>query len=209
MGDKGAQTRERILDVSQRLILRNGFSGTAIDEIIYEAGITKGGFFYHFKNRGDLARQLIVRFLEEDTRILSELIDRARSLVDDPFQQVLAFLKLYSETVEHMDEVHPGCLVASYTYESNQFSPEIRELAREGVEAWKRLFTEQFERVLEEYDTSANVEDLADMLNALIEGGIVLSRLNGDNTLLARQMLQFRDYLQSVFTRKPGARSQG
>lgn len=199
MGDKGEQTRQRILDVSQRLILQNGFSGTAIDEIIYEAGITKGGFFYHFKNRSDLARQLMVRFLEEDDRILNELVDRARDLVDDPLQQVLAFLKLYAETVEAMEEVHPGCLVASYTYESNQFDAEIQQLTREGVDSWRRLFLALFERVQQDYECEVSIENLADMLNALLEGGIVMSRIQGSNRILAQQMLQFRDYIRRVF----------
>ncbi len=202
MGDKGEQTRQRILDVSQRLILQNGFSGTTIDEIIYEAGITKGGFFYHFKNRNDLARELMVRFLEDDDRILNELVARARELVDDPLQQVLAFLKLYAETVEAMDEVHPGCLVASYTYESNQFDKEIRQLTREGVESWRRLFLAQFERVQQQYDCDVPLENLADMLNALLEGGIVISRIQDSNRILALQMLQFRDYVRRVFRPK-------
>lgn len=198
MGDKGEQTRQRILDVSQRLILQKGFSGTAIDEIVYEAEITKGGFFYHFKNRNDLARSLMVRYLEEDERIISGLIARARDLVDDPMQRVLAFLKLYSELVSSMDEVHPGCLVASYTYESQQFDDEIRDLVREGAESWKRMFLTHFEPVLETHECDVPLEDLADMLNALLEGGILMSRLTGTNDLLARQLLLFRDYVKRV-----------
>lgn len=200
VGNKGEQTRERILDVSQRLILQKGFSGTAIDEIVYEADITKGGFFYHFKNRNDLARSLMQRYLDEDERILKELIDRASALVDDPLQRVLAFLKLYAELLADMEEAHPGCLVASYTYESLQFDADVRDMTRDGIEGWKAMFVELFEPVLQTHSCEVELGDLADMLNALLEGGILLSRLQGNNRVLGQQVLMFRDYVRRVFT---------
>jgi AcrR family transcriptional regulator len=187
------------MDVAQRLILQKGFSGVAIDEIVYEAEITKGGFFYHFKNRNDLARSLMVRYLEEDDRVLRELVARAESLVDDPLQRVLAFLKLYSELMSSMDEVHPGCLVASYTYESHQFDPEVVQLTREGAESWKRLFLEQLRPALDTHECDVPLEDLSDTLNVMLEGGILMSRLQENNELLARQILVFRDYVRRVF----------
>ncbi len=199
MATKGEETRERILDAAQRLILQQGYSGTSIDEIVYEADITKGGFFYHFKNRNDLAHALMVRYLEEDDRILTSLFEQAAELVDDPYQRLLAFLKLYADLLGGMDEVHPGCLVASYTYESQQFDPQVRALLRQGMSSWKGLFVANFERALETYACDVEVDQLADMLNALIEGGIVLSRLEGSNEVLARQILLFRDYVRRVF----------
>ena len=46
---KGDDTRERILAVAEAAVLAKGFAGTSIDEIIAEVGITKSGFFYHFR----------------------------------------------------------------------------------------------------------------------------------------------------------------
>ena len=37
---KGAQTRERILDLAEDAVLHKGFAGTSIDELIAAAGIT-------------------------------------------------------------------------------------------------------------------------------------------------------------------------
>ena len=44
MGSKGQRTREHLLGTAQKLILQRGYAGTSIDDIIGEAGITKGGF---------------------------------------------------------------------------------------------------------------------------------------------------------------------
>ena len=200
MAGKGQQTRERILDASQRLILQKGFSGTGLDEIVYEAGLTKGGFLYHFKNRDDLAYALMERYLEEDDRILNDLVAQASELVDDPFQRVLAFLKLYADLLGGLDGAHPGCLVASYTYESQQFDPRVRELTRRGVQSWKAIFVRLFEHALETHESEVPLEDLGDMLNSLLEGSILLSRIDGSNEILRKQVLLFRDYVRRVFS---------
>lgn len=187
------------MDVAQRLILQKGFSGTAIDEIVYEAGLTKGGFFYHFKNRDDLAYALMQRYLDEDDRILNDLVVQASELVDDPYPRLLAFLKLYADLLGGLEDAHPGCLVASYTYESQQFDPKVRELTRKGVQAWKGLFVRLFRAAQESHDCEVDPEDLGDMLNALLEGSILLSRIDGSNQILRKQMLLFRDYVRLSF----------
>ena len=75
------------MGTAQSLILQRGYAGTSIDDIIGEAGITKGGFFYHFDGKNDLARNLVLRYLDQDAEFFNQLGDRARSLTEDPLQQ--------------------------------------------------------------------------------------------------------------------------
>jgi TetR/AcrR family transcriptional repressor of nem operon len=201
MGTKGEQTREHIMATAESIILKRGYSGTSIEEIIGEAGITKGGFFYHFKGKSDLAKHLINRYLENDMVFFSGLADRARSLTEDPLQQLLLFLKLMAEAMEDLPGTHPGCLVASFTYEAEQFDDEVRELNAEGVLSWRRIFMEHLEDVVQKYPMKIEqpLEELADMLSAVIEGGIIMSKVLKDRTILPNQLLQFRNYVRLVF----------
>jgi len=204
---KGRETRARILDVAQGVILQKGFSGSSIDEIIEAAEITKGGFFYHFRGKSDLARELMRRYLEQDEVFFRDLVERAETLVEDPLQRVLLFLKLYSEAMAALPEVHPGCLVASFTYESQQFDPEVRQLAADGIVSWRKIFVERFEPVLERYPLRIEVslDELADLLTSVIEGGIIVTRATGDPMILAQQLLQVRNYVRLLFGDIPEA----
>ena len=201
MGKKGDQTREHILCTAERIILQRGYSGTSIEEIIGEAGITKGGFFYHFGGKNDLAKQLMLRYLDNDAQFFYSLKDRAQDLTEDPLQQLLIFLKLMAETLEELPDTHPGCLVASFTYEAQQFDDEIRELNAEGVLSWRRIFAAMFENVIEKYPMKVErpSEELADMLSSIIEGGIILSRVLNDRHVLPQQILQYRTYVRLMF----------
>lgn len=198
---KGEETRQRILDTAQEIVLHKGFSGTSIDEIIDAAEITKGGFFYHFRGKSDLARELMRRYLEQDEAFFTSLIDRAQELVEDPLQQMLLFLKLYAEAMLELPDVHPGCLVAAFTYESQQFDPEVEALAREGSLAWRRLFVHHFERIVAVHPPrlELDLDELGDMLTVVVEGGIILSRVLKDPRILAQQLMQFRTYVRLLF----------
>jgi len=201
MGTKGQQTRENILACAESIILQRGYSGTSIEDIIGEAGITKGGFFYHFDGKSDLAKNLMLRYLEQDKAFFDALLERATSLTEDPLQQLLIFLKLMAEAMADLPGTHPGCLVASFTYESHQFDDELRNLNRQGVLAWRHLFMEQFGKIVEKYPPKIDkpLEELADMLTAVIEGGIVMSKVLDDRHILPNQLLQYRNYVRLVF----------
>ncbi|MEO1321075.1 MAG: helix-turn-helix domain-containing protein [Pseudomonadota bacterium] len=201
MPTKGERTRESILSTAESLILSNGYSGTSIDQIIGESGITKGGFFYHFDGKNDLAKHLVMRYLEQDEVFFNGLFERAYELTDDPLQQMLIFVKLLAEQMAELPSTHPGCLVATFTYESNQLDEDVRELTADGVLSWRTLFANQLEKVVATYPMRAeqSVETLADMLTGVIEGGILLSRCLENKDLLPRQLMQYHAYLKLLF----------
>ena len=202
MGLKGEQTRHKILAVAEDLILKRGYSGTSIDLIIGESGITKGGFFYHFDGKNDLAKHLIRRYLEQDEAFFEGLLARSRSLSEDPLQQLLIFLKLMAEAMADLPGSHPGCLVASFTYESHQFDDDIRELNARGMRHWRSIFLAQLTQIAERYPMrlEQNLADVADMLTAVTEGGIVMSRCLQEPGILPSQLLQFRNYVRLLFS---------
>jgi len=201
MGAKGEQTREHILATAESLILQRGYVGTSIEEIIGQAGITKGGFFYHFGGKSDLAHKLIVRFLEQDELFFRSLIARSEDLSEDPLQQFLIFLKLLAEAMADLPGAHPGCLVAAFTYESHQFDEDIRQLNAEGMLSWRRIFLEQLQKIVDHrpMKNGKPIDELADMLTSVLEGAMVMSKCLDDKDILPQQVLQFRNYVRLVF----------
>jgi len=197
----GIKTRNRILTVAEQLILQQGYSGTAIDQIIENASITKGGFFYHFEGKRDLAKQLMIRFLKEDKEIFDNLVNRANSLSEDPLQRILILLNLYAELVAELPKGHPGCLVASYIYEQQQFDPEIYKIAQKGMLDWKESFEILLQHAAEKYSPTLEIDlgEVSDMLTTVFEGGIILSKITGNPKALCKQLLQYRTYIRFIF----------
>jgi AcrR family transcriptional regulator len=198
---KGEQTRERILDIAQHAVLHKGFAATSIEEIICEAGITKSGFFYHFKDKNDLARALLQRYLDNEWSVFEQLFKQSEQLSEDPLHGFLIFLKLFADVTADLPNGHPGCLVASYVYQDQMFSREVRDMTTEGHRIWRKRFRERLDRIAERYPAriEINLDDMADMASAVADGGIILSKSLHDPGVLPRQILQYRNYVKLVF----------
>lgn len=198
---KGEQTRERLLDIAQDAVLHKGFAGTSLDEIICEAGITKSGFFYHFRDKNDLAKALLQRYLDNEWRVFDDLFKQADALSDDPLHSYLIFLKLFADLMGDIPNGHPGCLVASYVYQDYLFSAEVRRMTTEGHRIWRARFRERLDRIAERYPPKidVNLDDMADMLSAVADGGIILGKSLGQPDVLPRQVLQYRAYVKLAF----------
>ena len=199
--DQGERTRERILDVAYDAINQKGFAATSIEELVEAAGITKSGFFYHFRDKNDMARQLFERFLIEDEAIFDTLESRARALSDDPLQSLLILLNLYAEMMDERDELHPGCMVSTVTYQERIFDAELKRMNVEYLLRMRQRFARWFSEILERrmplVDT--DIEAFADHLTVIVEGAIVQSKALNDPAVLGAQVRLFRNHVKLLF----------
>ena len=193
--------RERILQLAEAAVLEKGFAATSIDELIAAAGITKSGFFYHFKDKTELARVLLVRYIERETALFDDLFARADALNEDPLHGFLVGLKLLAELVSELPTGHPGCLIAAYCYQDRLFDQQVRDLNAQAVLAWRRRFHTRLELIAARYPprVPVDLDALADLLSAVTDGGIILSKVLKDKDALPRQILLYRDFVRLVF----------
>lgn len=198
---KGERTREKILDIAYEAIVQKGFAATSIEELVEAAGITKSGFFYHFRDKNDMARQLFDRFLAEDESIIETLEARARELSDDPLQSFLIFLNLYAQMMDDMETLHPGCMVASVTYQERLFDADITQMNTSYLLRMRGRFSDWLNEIAAVHPPKREVdlEGLADTLTTVVEGAIILSKALADPGLMGRQTRLFRNHVKLVF----------
>lgn len=58
-----ARTRARIVAAARRLFNRRGFAEVSIDEIMAAAGLTRGGFYNHFRRKEELYAEAVTHIL--------------------------------------------------------------------------------------------------------------------------------------------------
>ncbi len=207
---RGEETRKRILDVAQDAVLAKGFDATSIDEIVANAELTKSGFFYHFRDKNALALAQIERHIEVENQLFDDLIERAGELADDPLQRALIALKLLAELIQDMPDGHPGCVVATAVYQDRLFDRDVREANRRDVReanrravlGWRRRFRAMFDEVAAVYPAHDDVDldQLADMVSSVIEGGIVMARALAEPSVTAQQIMLLRSYVKILFS---------
>jgi AcrR family transcriptional regulator len=198
---KGGDTRERVLDAAESAVLEKGFAATSIEELIAAVGITKSGFFYHFKDKGELAKALLVRYIARENTLFDEIFGRADELNEDPLHGFLVGLKMLSELLADLPGGHPGCLIASYCYQDRLFDREVQALNTAAVLAWRKRFRSRLELIAARYPPriAIDLDDVADMLSVIADGGIILSKVVKDKDALSRQVMLYRDFVRTIF----------
>ena len=201
MASRGTDTKERILDTAQGLVLDRGFAATSLDDIIRATGLTKGAFFHHFRSKSDLARQLVERFADNDFRLFDEWLRRAETLAENPYQAAIIFIKLFEEWLSNLPTPFAGCLFAVYVYEKDAFEAEINAFVRTSLERWQGYYERLFARLLEAQHAKIELtpRTLAEQYVSTMEGAFILARAYKDPELIVRQSRQFRDWLKLAF----------
>ena len=56
--EQAKQTKEKLLNISVRLIREKGYDQVKLTDICKEAGVSIGAFYHHFKNKADIVQEL-------------------------------------------------------------------------------------------------------------------------------------------------------
>ncbi|KAJ49985.1 TetR/AcrR family transcriptional repressor of lmrAB and yxaGH operons [Clostridium tetanomorphum] len=69
---KGEQAKQCLIEIASKLFLKNGYSNTGINEILQEANMSKGSFYFYFSSKKELGievakyygKALLINWLE-------------------------------------------------------------------------------------------------------------------------------------------------
>jgi TetR/AcrR family transcriptional regulator, transcriptional repressor for nem operon len=198
---KGGSTRERLLAATERAVLDKGFVATSIDELIAGVGITRSGFFYHFRDKGELALAVLERYIAADLGEIAAFKARAADLSDDPLQRLLIMLKLYAELLDSVTAASAGCVAASMAYQEHQISRAVAARMRDLALEWRHHFRSMLDDVVARYPPrdSVDLDTVADMCAGVVQGAIVLAKMLKEQKVMGQQVLALRSYIKLLF----------
>ncbi|MEQ8441008.1 MAG: TetR/AcrR family transcriptional regulator [Alphaproteobacteria bacterium] len=173
--DHKENTRVRIVQAARRVMNRSGYSETSIDDVMAEAGLTRGGFYSYFDSKGDLLAA-VVREMAERPFPESERAELRRAANrDDAFS---VFITRYLSQA-HRDRVDQGCSVPP-------LSPEISRAdvtVRKAFDEYATAVTRQVSAMIDPDGKDARQTAMAVL--AMCVGGMAISRAVHDSDLSA------------------------
>jgi TetR/AcrR family transcriptional repressor of nem operon len=177
-------TREKLVRTAERLMLRDGYSATRVDDVLHEAKLSKGSFYHFFDTKEALGLAALEHYHADRVARLSA---GAYAAEKDPLKRARGFLEHASRIVA--DLWKEGCLLASFASEAAGSSRMISRALEKRTGELRDLVAD----VLGPFATAeASARDLADQFLVCIEGSIVLARIHGDPGYLKRGLAQFR-----------------
>lgn len=193
--------REQILVAAELAFLEKGVKATSIEEIAAEVGVSKNGFLYHFRNKDELVRGILERNLQLDKAWLEALFAQADRTSNDPLTSFLTFVDLLAQEAEDLPELHPGCITSVCCYQDRWLSEDVNEAGARILAYWRDTLAERIQLIAKVYQPKidADLEDLAIMLTALLDGVITYSKVFKRKAVLARQVRLYGELVRRVF----------
>ena len=160
-------TRAKIIETARMLFNQHGFQNVTIDQVMQEAGLTRGGFYNHFKNKEALFSEAVSSFLmgrgAEWRREAG--IDLSNLRPEMAQQMIDAYL-----SNEHLGDIDGQCPMIALPSDVARADPATQEAFQQLLAAMVWLL----EATMPDGQTDRRQKALASA--ALCVGGMVLAR---------------------------------
>ena len=192
---KAASTRDLIIRKSFDLIYQKGYQSTSIDDIISTTNVTKGAFFYHFKNKEQMGLGLISELLYPNlyNRMVSPLKEST-----DPAKDIYAMMEsLLNDTL--FFNVSHGCPAINLIDEMAPVNESFRKALAKLTLAWHNAIASCIKRAQQagKISTKESPEQVAVMVISGYSGIRMLGKVMGRG-VYQTYLTSLKGYLSSL-----------
>ena len=186
------ETRQRLLDSALSVFAHNGYERATVDEIVREAGFSKGAFYVHFESKEDLFWELLQERIEKQQEAFRQALDTSLS-VEANERRVL-------EAVFAMNADPFGRAVFLEFTAHGMRNEKVRQRLSEMYERWHGFVSDTLNNgraaglVRDDIDVSL----LASAIMAIIEGGMIQSQLAPEHLRLSQRLPDFARLLAEL-----------
>ena len=139
--DKASTTRIHILEKSFGLIYKNGYQATSIDKIIESTQVTKGAFYYHFKDKEKMGLAMINEVVAPR---LDKLLISPLKNANNPLEKI--YLTIKKNLLEDTDfDVQYGCPINNLIQEMSPIKESFKSSLQNVIENWKNAIVSELE----------------------------------------------------------------
>lgn len=191
---KGAATRDQILNAASRLIHVQGYHSTSLDDVLRESGVGKGNFYYYFKSKEDLGYAIIDRITQA---FIERGLDPAFAAADlDPIAQLHTFFDRVVDSQRQRNCVG-GCAMGNLACELSDVHEGFRQRLAAVFDVYRSHLTQAIRRGQQGgwLRAEADAGRLAQFLVAGLEGAMLLSKVARDITVMERCVEELKGHL--------------
>ena len=194
---KKESVRTRLLEAALASIRRKGYSATTVDELCAIAGVTKGGFFHHFKSKEALG----VAAAQYWSEITGGLFANAPYHdPEDPLERIMAYIDFRSALIDGPIEEFT-CLVGTMVQEAYGSSEAIRAACDASISGHAATLEADIEAAMQKYGRpeGLSAKSLALHTQAVLQGGFILAKAQGGPEIAIQSAAHLKRYVTLLF----------
>jgi TetR/AcrR family transcriptional regulator, transcriptional repressor for nem operon len=195
--NKPEGARLRLLDAALRIIREKGYHATSVDELCAAAGVTKGGFFHHFKSKQDLAVAAADYWSETTGGLFAQAPYHAFA---DPLDRIIGYLDFRIALITGTTAEFT-CLVGTMVQEAFLTNPAIRDACCRSITGHAEVLEVDLAAAIGTYGVSTGVtaKSLALHTQAVLQGAFLLAKAKNDPAIASESIRHLGRYLSTLF----------
>lgn len=192
-----AGTRQRLIDATVRLMLRQGFAATSVDMICKEAGMTKGGFFHHFGNKEAIGKAAVEWWGQMGTSLYAAAWNNTAA---DPLEQIHQMLDIMAGFTMRKDDICV-CMVGMMSQELAATNPVIQAACAKELHSWTDNVAKMLAAAKKQRKPAANFDPktVAWFLNSLWQGSMLVGKACESQAMIRSNLKLARDFVDGLF----------
>jgi AcrR family transcriptional regulator len=166
------ETRQRLLESALGVFARHGYDRATVDEIVREAGFSKGAFYVHFESKDDLFWAMLEERISRQLNSFREVLDSDLGVAQN--------LKTILSSAFALNEEDPLWSAVFVEFAAHAARNEkVRERLAMMYHSWRSFAIEVLTAGQQAglIRTDVAVEFMASVLIAVVEGTMMQSRL--------------------------------
>ena len=193
---KAEATRITILQKAYDLIYLSGYHKTSIDDILATTRVTKGAFYYHFKNKDEMGIAIIKEILKP--KFITQITEHF-NLEADPLEALYSMISILLSDNEFM-KFEQGCPLSNFIQEMTPKSIAFTEVLAALTDEWKQIIIINIEIGKKSGFIHTNVqpESVAIFIISSYWGIRNFGRINNANNAYSTYLIEFKNYLNSL-----------
>lgn len=136
-------TKEKIILGAFRLFLEHNYEKVTVSDMEEVIGMTRGAIFYHVKNKEDLFRQVIDRFILDAQRLKNKVDTADISTFEEFLMRYLYGIKLTMEQMKSFEvaNIYKGyfSLISQAGVYYSGFSVKLENILKEEYNIWEAM----------------------------------------------------------------------
>ena len=192
---KAMSTRLSILQKAFELTYKQGFQTTSVDDIIAQMDVTKGAFFYHFKNKDEMGVAMVNEVMYTGMKpYMLGALTKTEDVLSDIYDMISALL-----LSNPFFDARYGCPAVNIADEmapiNDSFKKAIMRLMVDWQTAIEKALTDA--KALGQINESHDVKQIAIYITANYSGIRNAGKLFG-KSCYKDYLVQFKIYLNSL-----------
>ncbi len=131
------RTRARIVECARKLFNRRGFAEVSIDEIMSAAGLTRGGFYHHFKTKEDLYTETLEAF---ECGVPTKGLDDGAAGFPKRRSELARMIVDAYVSRRHLEDIDGQCPLIALPSDVARAGPTVRAAYRRLLESMAAVF---------------------------------------------------------------------